>query len=358
MHKNKKAKTSDIAFGILSILLSLIAAPMLTLFGVIWASLGQSVALGVNAAALGLLLAGTWIFAGVKAMLRVEKSARYSKIIGAHPRFKISDVAQVSGKSLKSVSADLKMLRKRGYFEGMSFDTENKEVVFSSKSPPLLQLNEEADIVYKENKSPPVTAIILSLLTAASFSLFELMLLVPALVIGVGVFFLSLHFFPSQVYFTEERRKTPKMKKPSSTGNEELDNLLASVYESKKEMLRLSAVIKTPKIREPLGEIMKTVDEIVSYVIENPAKVRSLRQFVGYYLPTTVNFLKTYEELQEKPNKGENILTTLHKIEETTGKLTDVYKREYDDLFSDKAMDISAEAAVMQAIIKENNNII
>jgi hypothetical protein len=37
--------------------------------------------------------------------------------------------------------------------------------------------------------------------------------------------------------------------------------------------------------------------------------------------------------------------------------MTSAFKREYDDLFADRVMDISAEVSVMQSIIEESKGI-
>jgi 5-bromo-4-chloroindolyl phosphate hydrolysis protein len=179
-----------------------------------------------------------------------------------------------------------------------------------------------------------------------------------ALALAIGAFFMTWSFFPAPVYFTEVKRTTEKLKKPAITGNAQLDETLGGIFANKKELRRLSESIVSPKIREPLREILRLLDLISEQVKENPDKVRSLRQFTNYYLPTTVKFLEDYENLEQKAEKGENINTALRKIEEVTSNMTKVFKQEYDDLFNDKIMDISAEVSVMQAMIKENEEML
>ncbi|MDR0197728.1 MAG: 5-bromo-4-chloroindolyl phosphate hydrolysis family protein [Oscillospiraceae bacterium] len=368
MDSNKKAKVKDMVFGLLLIGLSLLvsglyllaaffSALMKGLYDFFLAWIFGPVGSGYSAwfAVSGLAFGIVWVVIGIKALLRAERSSRYERIIGAYPRFKISDVAKASDKSLKTVSADLKEMKKRGYFVQMAFDLENKELVFAPDAEPLPQLEAEEGIVYKENRGLPVTAFVAAAVTAAAATPFKAMML-PALAAGVCAFLITLLFFPAPVYFTEAPRKTPAVKKPSATGDASLDAALSAIYESKSEFVRLSTALRTPKIREPLKELLRILDEIAAFISENPEKAKGLRQFVNYYLPTTVNFLKTYEELDAKPDKGGNITETLRKIEGVTEKMTGVFKREYDELFSDKAMDVSAEISVMQSIIKESEN--
>jgi 5-bromo-4-chloroindolyl phosphate hydrolysis protein len=303
-----------------------------------------------------------WTYIGIKAMIRAERSGRYAKIFSGgdsgafYPRLKFSQVAKEIGRAPEKVSVDLNVMRKRGYFPNMKFDLEHKEVVLSDidYSEPLPQIGDEGLTVFKEHKGIPVLAIVAGVITALSFST----VWIAAAIMGAGAFFLCLLFFPVPVYFSEIKRTAPKVKKPASTGNDELDSTLNSIYENKKELVKLFDQIKSQKIKVPGKEILRVLELITAFVTENPDKVKTLRQFVNYYLPTTVSFLATYAELEQKPEKGENINSALVKIEEMTANLVDVFKREYDDLFMDKAMDISAEAAVMKTIIEENKNII
>jgi len=361
---SKKAKNADIIFGALSITGAVIAAAIYLLIaigGVLINITPLKFLVGranVGSAILfGFVLGTLWVVIGVKALLRAERSGRYGAVFkdfGNYPRIKFSEVVKKRNKTLKEVSADLKTMRKRGYFEGMEFDLVNKELVFSRNSEPLPKLDGEDDTVYAEKKSFPIFAMAAALINFIAFTMGQSVFIISSLIISTGVFFLLLYFFPAPVFFAEERAKIPVVKKPSATKNVQLDEMLNSIYEDKKELVRLMNVIGAAKIRKPLKEILRVLDEMSNYLTDNPDKIKNLRQFVNYYLPTTVSFLKTYEELDAKPDKGVNINATLRKIEDVTEKLTIVYKREYDELYSEKAMDVNADISVMKAIIDEN----
>jgi 5-bromo-4-chloroindolyl phosphate hydrolysis protein len=369
MKFSKRARTADIIYGTLVILgalmlvgLFLVAAVLNAVGGFVEAIFGFSL-LGVVTAVgsatqvitFGIMFGVVWTYIGVKALLRAERSGRYVRTFGKYPmlRVKLSQVAGDFGRSLKYVSADLNAMKSLGYFPNMSFDLQNKEVVFESASEPLALIGDESKTVLERKRGFPVDSVIAAVVTAMAFG-FGFW----GIVMGVGGFFLVFLFFPLPTYFREVMRTAPAMKKPVATGNEDLDNALASIYDNKKEMIRVSREISSMKILRSLREILRMLDLIAEFVTDNPEKVKSLRQFVNYYLPTTVSFLQTYEELEKKTDKGENITCTLAKIEETTANLVGVFKREYDDLFSDKAMDIEAEAAVMKALIKESEDIL
>ncbi|MCL1903013.1 MAG: 5-bromo-4-chloroindolyl phosphate hydrolysis family protein [Oscillospiraceae bacterium] len=355
---NKKARSADIGIGWALIAVSIIIVPGLFFILAVVNGFTTSLSTSLSIIFFGVVFWVFWVVAGIKMFIRAERAKKYVKLFGAAPRFKMLELMRKTGRPLRAVSADMNLFKRRRYWHELSFDLENKDIVFSdslSSSVPLMPLDNEPMTMYKEKRGFPIYALVACGVTALCFSFHWL----PSLIMGVGGFFLAQGLFPAPVYFIETERKSvkavkTKLKKPGATGNETLDEMLSSVFDNKKELVRVSGAIASPKVKGSLSEMLRVLDQITEYVTQNPDKVRNLRQFVGYYLPTTVSFLQTYEELEQKTDKGENIRTALSKIEETTSKMTGVFKQEYDNLFSDRVMDISAEAAVMQTIINES----
>ena len=367
---NKKAKIADWIFGGTVMTVTLLVVPLVFGFMALWDGFSSVAQTGFFAGAeafgqrflFGVIFAGTWSTIGFLALARTERFSRYARIFGMYPRVKISQIEKEMNKPLKSVSADLNAMKSLGYFPNMSFDLVHKEVVFSENTQPLPQIGDEALTVFEEKRGFPFFSIIAAGVTAGAFSpaRTDIPALILAVLFGIGAFFLVLKFFPAPVSFVRVARQSSRAnsKKPTATGNADLDSTLTAIYENKSELVRLSQSIASSKIRTPLKEILRVLDEIAGQIKESPDKVKCLRQFVNYYLPTTVSFLQTYEELETKPDKGENINAALKKIEDVAASMIDVFKREYDDLFSDIEMDVSAEVAVMQALIKESKDIL
>jgi DNA-binding Lrp family transcriptional regulator len=365
---NERVKNADMIFGGLAIFCSLLAPIGFFIAAVFagitsdgwsegWSAFGR-IFLG------GILFTFTWGVLGARAFIRVARAERYSALFGASLRVKIADVANSFGLSLNGVSSELTVLKKRGYFKKMEFDLDAKEISFSDDIIVLGDSDSKSKTVYKERSGLPLWPIFVTFSTFFSFwslenwSLSSMPMFIFGVVMATIATVLAFKFFPTPVYWSEVKRNgTPK--RPAATGHSDLDGMLAGIYANKCEIVRLSESIESPKIREPLREILQTLDQITEYVTENPGKAGKLRQFANYYLPTTVDLLKNYEELAAKPDslKGDNIKEAMAKIEDVTANMTAAFKREYDDLFVDRVMDISAEVSVMQSIIKESKGI-
>jgi uncharacterized membrane protein len=357
LNYNKQARSNDMIFGWLAIIGALLAPGAFLIATVL-----EFFTTFFSGGALNVFLSGVpftiiWGAFAIKTLIRASRVQTYLDVFGAYPRLKIEHIANTLKRPLRNVSADLNVFKKRRYFRDMEFDLDSKEVVFVPGSPALPEVGDEAKTVYQSRTGLPVWPFLITLVTVLPFvaAATGFWTIVFGFLAAVGAGILAWTFSPPAVYFEEVRRTAPKVRKPTATGIGDLDGMLGSIYENKKELVRLCDTIQSPKIRTPLKDILRVLDQITEYVTANPDKVKVLRQFVNYYLPTTVNFLQTYEELEGKTDKGANILETLGKIEGVTANMTAVFKQEYDALFADRVMDVSAEVAVMQTIIGENS---
>jgi hypothetical protein len=356
---NKSAKNTDYVFGGLAVFGALSAPGIFFLAALIVGAAEDDMATFGRVFLGGALFTVIWGILGIRAFVRASRSENYSKIFGAYPRMKLAYVVSKMNRPLRNVSADLSVLKRRGYFGEMLFDLDGKEVIFDVGSAPLPEVEGDAKTVYKESRGWDIWSFLGAFATLFPFmQLSNIPLFIFGVLAAVGTSLLIRSFFPAPVYFTEVKRTAPKVKRPLITGYGDLDSMLSAIYENKCEIVRLSESIASAKIRSPLASILQTLDQITEYVTENPDKAKNLRQFTNYYLPTTVDLLKNYEELEAKPDslKGQNIKEAMTKIEGVTMNMTNVFRQEYDDLFADRVMDISAEIGVMQTIINDSKD--
>ncbi|MCL2754895.1 MAG: 5-bromo-4-chloroindolyl phosphate hydrolysis family protein [Oscillospiraceae bacterium] len=359
---NNSAKNTDMLFGFLAIFGSLVA-PLIFLIAAAFAgAVEDDVWLFAHVILSGLLFCVVWLVHGIRAIIRADRSKKYAKAFGKSPRVKIAQVIREVGGTLRSVSSDLLMLRARGYFREIDFDLNYKEVILDNTDkadeplPAEAGFSGEDECVYEVKSEFPLWAVVVAISAMLPFVSMNVLALIFGVAVSTGATLLSLHFFPRPKFFVEVKRVGTVLVRPAATGNEDYDSARSRIFENHSEMLRLSREIRSRKIREPLGQIMKTLSEISEYITANPSKARTLRQFSNYYLPTTVDLLKTYEELESKPDnlKGANIAEAMVKIEGIVANMVVVFKQEYDELFVDRAMDVSAEVAVMESLIKEH----
>lgn len=100
-----------------------------------------------------------------------------------------------------------------------------------------------------------------------------------------------------------------------------------------------------------VGEI---TGKILDYQRQNPAKAGQLRQFLNYYLPTTLKLLKTYAQLDAQGVEGENITAAKARIENMMDKVVEGFEKQLDQLFQSDAMDIATDVAVLERMLDKD----
>lgn len=95
------------------------------------------------------------------------------------------------------------------------------------------------------------------------------------------------------------------------------------------------------------------VGRIFSRVEKNPDSVDEIRRLMEYYLPTTVKLLDAYVELDAQPVQGENILSSKKEIEATLDTLNTAFEKLLDDLFQDTAWDVSSDISVLHMMLAQ-----
>lgn len=153
--------------------------------------------------------------------------------------------------------------------------------------------------------------------------------------------------FPDKVY------EIPDPVKPETTGNPELDALIAERDRAVSEMRRLNANIPGEKISRQIDHLEETTRKILTHVVEHSEKLPQIRRFMDYYLPTTLKILNAYDRMGEAGVEGENITGVKGKIDAVMDTLVNAFDKQLDALFADEALDIATDITVMENLLKQ-----
>lgn len=150
----------------------------------------------------------------------------------------------------------------------------------------------------------------------------------------------------------EAEKKPEAPPKPvSSTGNPELDKVLRDGELALSEMKRLDDSIADPGVSADIVRLCQVSEKVFQAVKEDPARLPKIRQFMDYYLPTTLKLLNTYDRMSGAGVSGENIGGTMSRVENTMKTLVKAYEKQLDSLYGEAALDISAEIKVMETLL-------
>lgn len=174
--------------------------------------------------------------------------------------------------------------------------------------------------------------------------------------VALGAFFLGGKLFRGKKYLVPA--ETPKPAPPvpekkSATGNPEVDKIIDDGHEYLKQLHAANDRIPDEVMSDRIHRMEVASSDIFNYISETPAKAAQIRRFMSYYLPTTMKLLTSYEKLSRQRVKGENIQKTMFEIEGMMETIAAAFEKQLDGLFSDDAMDISADISVMESVLKQ-----
>lgn len=118
------------------------------------------------------------------------------------------------------------------------------------------------------------------------------------------------------------------------------------------EMGRLYRSIEKPEIRSRINELMQVTDKIIQDAIEDPSDVPQIKQFMNYYLPTTLKLLNSYDRMSSQGISGENLDKSMENIESMLDTAITAYKKQLDALFANQALDIETDIQVMNQMLE------
>ena len=142
--------------------------------------------------------------------------------------------------------------------------------------------------------------------------------------------------------------KTQDKPKEESTGNEALDKILKDGRLAIAEMKRLDDNIADPGISADIVRLEQVSQKIFDEVRRSPDKLPQIRKFMDYYLPTTLKLLNAYDRMSAAGVSGENIDTTLAKVEGMMRTIVSAFEKQLDALFGAEALDISTDITVLE----------
>ena len=84
---------------------------------------------------------------------------------------------------------------------------------------------------------------------------------------------------------------------------------------------------------------------------QHPEDVRQIRQFLNFYLPTTIRLLQQYVVLQNQEMRMGNIDEGMQKIENMLENVIVAFQKQLDSLFESDVVDITADIQVMEQMM-------
>jgi len=137
----------------------------------------------------------------------------------------------------------------------------------------------------------------------------------------------------------------------TSSENQALHELLNKANGYIHEMTTINRSIDDINMKNHVDTLINIAKQIYTYIEEHQEKANLVRQLTNYFLPTTVELLASYLELQNQNVKSDGMIVSMSKIADMMESLDSAYKNQLDMIYSEKSLDVSVEIDVMKKII-------
>ncbi len=117
------------------------------------------------------------------------------------------------------------------------------------------------------------------------------------------------------------------------------------------EIFQANEALPGEAISAKLDRLYDVTDRILYSVEQQPDKLGEIKQFMKYYLPTTLKLVNAYREFETNSIQGSNITAAKEEIELSLDTINDGFEKLLNNLFEQDALDISTDIYVLQNML-------
>ena len=195
----------------------------------------------------------------------------------------------------------------------------------------------------KPSVLPWLAAGLVWLVLGAVLPLYSLWALALTAAASVGVFAAAKKLCPPQI--TEHEVAF-------HTGVGDVDEMLEGIQKQLDTLHAINDAIPDEALSASMSRMEAAGRSILEVVEAAPGKAKTIRRFANYYLPDAVKVLQQYATMARQGVKGENAASVKAEVEANAAQIATAFEHQLDALYAAESMDLSADLAVLQSLMK------
>lgn len=152
-----------------------------------------------------------------------------------------------------------------------------------------------------------------------------------------------------------KRNKQLALLPPPPTVKVRAEDLARKLDEGIDALLKRVPSVADAKVRSSITSIAATLEKIADEVEADPKGRNKTRKLANHYVGMLTDLVDKYLLMQAQATDGANISTSMAKIEEGLASADIALSKVLDDLFTDEAMEVSADIAVLENLLNMEN---
>ena len=154
------------------------------------------------------------------------------------------------------------------------------------------------------------------------------------------------------VFLNFKRRKQLEELPPAPPVKVRAEEMAKKIDACRETLISQQQQIKSETLSSTVGSMAITMDLIADEVERDPKDRNKVRKLANHYTAMITGLVDKYIQLEAQGAEGENIRSSMERIEEGLSGADKALKRILDDMFSDDAMEVSADITVLEQLLK------
>ena len=151
------------------------------------------------------------------------------------------------------------------------------------------------------------------------------------------------------------RKKTEEQAKPEPQPEPQEKQATVQLEDEPllRELAKEREKIDEAPVRAEVEKLEKSAEEIFDWVRRHPSDASQVRRFTGYYLPTTLKLLRTYNEMDLHAESSAVAEDIQNKIHSSLVNVNQAFGNLRDTLLRDTALDVDAEISALSTVLAQ-----
>ena len=154
------------------------------------------------------------------------------------------------------------------------------------------------------------------------------------------------------VFLNFKRRKQLEELPPAPPVKVRAEEMAKKIDACRETLISQQQQIKSETLSSTVGSMAITMDLSADEVEKDPKDRNKVRKLANHYTAMITGLVDKYIQLEAQGAEGENIRSSMERIEEGLSGADKALKRILDDMFSDDAMEVSADITVLEQLLK------
>jgi hypothetical protein len=135
------------------------------------------------------------------------------------------------------------------------------------------------------------------------------------------------------------------------------ENVALTLREAGDKAARLGETanrIEKPEVRQMVGRLSVTADEILQELGKNPERIELARGFLTYYLDAALRIAGGYQELSKRSNPPPEVRATMAQAEDSLPGIQRAFDSQLASLLQMDLLDLDSEIALLDKMVRLN----